>query len=143
MSGCCSTSSETKNPNRHICPANGKEYLQVPLSTILQHIKKPWNSNNNKLVEQGYYFCSDPDCDVVYFGEDDLTINKSELRTLVGIKEPQNDKALSCYCFDVNHQEAKNNPMIKQYVIEQTKNKVCACEIRNPSGKCCLKDFPK
>ncbi len=26
---------------------------------------------------------------------------------------------------------------------EKTNNCICACETRNPSGKCCLKDFPK
>jgi len=27
--------------------------------------------------------------------------------------------------------------------VAKTKQKSCACEIRNPSGKCCLADFPK
>ncbi len=142
MSSCCSTSSESKNNKRHTCPANGKEYLQVSLSTVLQHVKKPWQIDHNKLIEQSYYFCSDPDCDVVYFAENDVMLNKSELRTLVGIKEPNNDEALSCYCFDVTHAEARKDPEIKQYVINKTKNKQCACESQNPSGKCCLKDFP-
>jgi hypothetical protein len=28
-------------------------------------------------------------------------------------------------------------------VIEQTRLHNCACDVRNPSGRCCLKDFPK
>ena len=31
----------------------------------------------------------------------------------------------------------------KEFVMAQTKAQNCACEIRNPSGKCCLVDFPK
>ncbi len=143
---CCSsskdTSSESLSSKRRLCPANGKEYLQVPFSTILQHIKKPWNQENTLQSEQAYYFCSDPDCDVVYFGEDDTLINKSDLRTLVTIKEPSNADALACYCFDITLKEVKNDPKLKQYVIDKTKNNLCACESQNPSGRCCLKDFP-
>lgn len=40
-----------------------------------------WNSKN-----QGYYFCSDPDCSVVYFGRYDSVINSDSLRTIMGIK---------------------------------------------------------
>jgi len=112
------------------------------LSTILQHIKKPWALHQTHLIEQLYYFCTDPSCEVVYFGENEMFINKSELRMLVGIKEPDNDEALSCYCFDVSHKETRNNSKIKQYIIEKTKNNLCSCESQNPSGKCCLKDFP-
>jgi len=30
---------------------------------------------------------------------------------------------------------------IKAFVIQQTKEGLCACESRNPSGRCCLADF--
>ena len=145
MSSCCSTSSvflATDSPKRHQCPINGKSYLQVPQSTILQHIKKPWHSEYSNLVEQAYYFCSDPECDVVYFGENNVVVDKSELRTLVGVKEPENQNALCCYCFDISYAEARKDSNLKQYVIEKTKNKHCSCESQNPSGRCCLKDFP-
>ncbi len=143
---CCSSDNvkkvENTSPKHHICPQNGKKYLQVPYSTLLQHIKKPWNQKLKELSEKSYYFCSDPDCEVVYFDESDSTITKSELRTLVGIKELQNDNAMACYCFDITLAEAKNNPKLKQYVIDQTKNNLCSCKSRNPSGRCCLKDLP-
>ncbi len=143
---CCS-SSDVKykgdtSPKRHACPKNGKEYLQVSFSTVLQHIKKPWNQNFLKQGEKTHYFCSDPDCEVVYFDEKNSIIIKSDLRTLVGIKEPQNDNAMACYCFDITLAEAKSDSKLKQYVINQTKNNFCSCESQNPSGKCCLKDFP-
>jgi hypothetical protein len=80
---------------------------------------------------------------VVYFGEDDSTILSAEMRTVVGIKDPQNEMALSCYCFDVTHAEAQDHPAIKQFVVEKTKSGACSCESQNPSGRCCLKDFPK
>ena len=41
---------------KHQCPVNGRKYSEVPLDTILKHIKKPWNRN---LIRQEYYFCDD------------------------------------------------------------------------------------
>jgi len=104
-------------------------------------IKEPWNLT---FKQQTYYFCSDPDCDVVYFGSDNSSIHKDQLRTKVGIKETSDD-ALICYCFDVSRTTAQANEKAKAkaFVIEQTKKLLCSCTAHNPSGKCCLKDFPK
>ncbi|MCK5920792.1 MAG: hypothetical protein KAG66_07615, partial [Methylococcales bacterium] len=51
--------------------------------------------------------------------------------------------ALLCYCYGVTCQQALNNPDAKAFVLAQTKLKNCACDTRNPSGRCCLKDFSK
>ena len=140
MSECCSSSSNSSHPpKKHRCPVNGKEYFEVSSTTIVHHIKEPWKWENKK---QGYYFCDDPECDVVYFGQDDSIIEKENLRTIVGIKQNAKESPV-CYCFGVNRQEAAANLAAKAFVIKNTKNHTCACEIRNPSGKCCLKDFPK
>jgi len=140
MSDCCSSScSSTSRPKRHQCPANGKTYSAVSFSTILHHISEPWNWEQK---DQAYYFCSDPECEVVYFGEDNSIIEKPALRTTVGIKENSMD-SLVCYCFGVTYAEAATRPEVREFVLDKTKDKSCACEIRNPSGRCCLKDFPK
>jgi len=89
-----------------------------------------------------YFFCEDPACDVVYFGDDGSTLSKSRLRTRVGVKEGAGDSLL-CYCFGVSYADYRSNPAVKDYVIAQTKAGLCSCDIRNPSGRCCLKDFPK
>lgn len=140
MSDCCSTTCSSKSfPKRHVCPINGKEYSQVSSTTIKHHINAPWSWVEK---EQGYYFCSDPDCSVVYFGQDNSVIEKSQVRTEVGVKE-KSKSALVCYCYGVTKSEAENNPLARQFVIEETKQQKCACEARNPSGKCCLAEFPK
>ena len=135
MSHCTSTPSK-----KAICPANGQSYPSVSLKTILHQVKKPWLLN---LPDQAYYFCDDPNCDVVYFGENKFTLVRNDLRFEVGQKSSTMDKII-CYCFDVKasdiaSREALNNS--KAFVINQTKSSTCDCEIRNPSGKCCLKDF--
>jgi len=140
MSDCCtSTQATQQGPKRHTCPQNGKDYLDVPFATVLHHIKTPWRFD---LKDQSYYFCDDPNCDVVYFGLNNTTIKKSLLRTQIGIKETS-DSALICYCFDISKAEAKSNKQAKDFVIEQTKNSICSCSTSNPSGRCCLKDFPR
>jgi hypothetical protein len=117
--------------------------MSVPYSTVLQHIKKPWNETRDVVLhEKAYFFCSDPDCNVVYFTEDGFIVKKAELRTLLGIKEPNNDDAMACYCFDITLSEAKGKNGLKQFVVDKTKNGFCSCESQNPSGRCCLKDFP-
>lgn len=137
MSDCCSGSTASF-PRRQTCPENQLEYILVPLKTVLHHIKHSWQVN---LKDQGYYFCNDPECDVVYFAEDQTVIKKSELRTKIATKE-KDETSLICHCFGVSKADAKNNPKIKSFVIEQTKNNMCSCDTSNPSGRCCLKDFP-
>jgi len=140
MSDCCSVSNQSQTnhfPPKYQCPVNRKEYKEVSKTTILHHIKSPWSWAEK---EQGYYFCDDPNCDVVYFGEDDSVIPVSELRTSVGVKSSNID-AIICYCFGINKKTCVQNPELKGYILAKTKAKECACEIQNPSGKCCLKDF--
>lgn len=146
MSDCCSskkdkadTCEQSALPRKFACPVNERLYVAVEKKTILQHIKSPWEKS---LEEEKYYFCDDPNCEVIYFGLKGSVINKSEVRTVVGKKE--NDKnALLCYCFGVSKASAEKDKKIKAYVTQQTKQHNCACDIRNPSGRCCLKDFPE
>jgi len=140
MSDCCSGNNDNQlSPKRHNCPDCQNKYVEVPYKTLLHHVNKPWEL---VLKEQTYYFCSDPDCNVVYFGLDNSSILKDQLRTKVGIKE-KSEEVLICYCFGVPKSEARAVKQVKEFVVEQTKNSFCSCSTYNPSGKCCLKDFPK
>jgi len=140
MNQCCSNNETSSHyPKSHHCPINRQSYISVKRSTLLHHIKQPWL---NALTEQAYYFCTDPKCDVVYFGLDNTTIPKNNVRTTIWQKS-QSEEANICYCFGVTKKLAADDAGIKQFVIEQTKSGTCACETRNPSGHCCLKDFSK
>jgi len=122
----------------HRCPANGKRYASVHIKTLLHHIMHPWDY---KLKEQQYYFCTDPDCDVVYYGQDDSVFRTDQLRTTIWQKSKDKRDAI-CYCFGVTKALARLDKEIKNFVTRQTKNSLCSCETSNPSGRCCLKDFP-
>ncbi|MFK5983847.1 MAG: hypothetical protein QM479_00260 [Pseudomonadota bacterium] len=139
MSECYSSSSNREVLlKKYKCPVNGLEYKAVSTKTILQHINKPWLWQSK---QRAYYFCDDPQCQVVYFADDGSIIEKSELRTTVGVKEISADATI-CYCFGIKRNDARASPAIKTFVVEKTKQHDCACDTRNPSGKCCLKDFP-
>ena len=140
MSECCNTEKSVPvYPKRYRCPFNQQEYKAVSRKTVLQHANKPWQLS---LPEQGYYFCTDPECDVVYFGEDDRVLIRNNLRTDVGQKSTGNTRTI-CYCFGVSLQQAQADATVKEFVVEQTRQHMCDCENRNPSGRCCLNDFPK
>jgi len=135
----CSSECGAARPGKRRCPVNGVEYAEVPSRTIAHHIRRSWQWSDNG---RHYYFCNDPGCDVVYFGEDDSVILKSQLRTRVGAKEAAGD-ALLCYCFGVTRADAIADPGIRDFVLAQTRLGLCACDTRNPSGRCCLIDFPR
>jgi len=145
MSDCCNVDSEANQDVRSktvnsICPECGQRSKSVSLKTVLHHVKQVWAS---KLSDQQYYFCPAAECNVVYFAtEQARTITKAEIRTLIGSQEESAD-ALICFCFGVSKAEAANNKDIKAFVITQTKASLCSCATANPSGRCCLKDFPK
>lgn len=139
MADCCSSSNcKTTHPNKHRCPVNGFEYTEVSPRIIAHHIKHSWQWDGKG---RRYFFCDDPNCDVVYFGDDNSVILKSQLRTKVGVKDASED-ALLCYCFGVSKADALNNPGIRDFVATKTKLELCSCDTSNPSGRCCLKSFP-
>ncbi len=140
MADCCSSSEgKTAHISKHRCPANGIEHAEVSSRTIAHHIKHPWQWQDKG---RRYFFCDDPDCDVAYFADDDSVILKSQLRTKVGVKEAGDD-AMLCYCYGVTRGDALSNPGIRDFIVAETGQRRCACDTSNPSGRCCLKDFPR
>jgi hypothetical protein len=53
------------------------------------------------------------------------------------------DDLMLCYCFGFTKQDYKDDASVRDYVIEQTRAGNCSCSTKNPSGQCCLKDFPR
>lgn len=140
MNNCCSSNNPSEiYPKKYRCPVNGREYSSVAIKTLLHHIKQPWEAD---IKNQGYYFCDDPKCEIVYFGEDGSIFKKDHVRTIVWQKEKSPNQEV-CYCFGVTPQLLEKDDQIRLFIEEQTKSRNCSCETRNPSGRCCLKDFRK
>jgi len=140
MPSCCSSPSEKKSKtSKRDCPTCGQQSLSVSLKTMLHHIKQPWTYH---FTDEQFYFCPNTGCDVVYFSVTNKIIAQSCIRTYHQDEILLNDE-LVCFCFGVKKSEATVNKDIKDFVIEQTWQSMCSCEYANPSGRCCLKDFPK
>ena len=140
MSNCCSKPKTTKAN----CPSCDVIQKSVAFETLLHHVSSPLNQ---EIQPQTYHFCSNPQCKTVYFGEDGQLISVTQVRGVVGQKQKLESRPI-CYCFDVTAQQVLDEitttgkSTSKAFVIAQTKAKSCACDIRNPSGACCLADFP-
>ena len=134
MNDCCSTDRPPINLRKCRCPVNGREYSEVSIRTIVHHIKDPWHWDSKG---HRYFFCDDSRCEVAYFADDGSVILKAQLRT-----REQFPDALVCYCFGVTKTGAKD-PRAKAFVVQQTSQGQCSCVTSNPSGRCCLADFPK
>lgn len=140
MANCCDTPADkAAHPHKRPCPGSGGDGTEVPARTIAHHVKRAWQWQDHGAR---FYFCADPGCDIVYFGDDGSVIRKAQLRNTVGVKEAAPDAPV-CYCFGVTRAEALSNPSIRDYVVNQTKLGLCSCDTSNPSGRCCLKDFPR
>lgn len=140
MSDCCSSSkSQVAHPKKSRCPACGSESAEVSTKTMVHHLKQAWAWND---LDCRHFFCDVPACEVVYFGENGSVALKSDVRTAVGAKDASED-ALICYCFGVTRADARQDGRARAYVLAQTEQGKCACETENPSGRCCLKDFPR
>jgi len=135
MSDCC-------NPyqvkGRAVCPACGDACFPVRRQTMLQQVRFP---DNQGISENDYAFCSNRDCNTGYFSASE-TIPKSRLRAF-----RPGQQAMLCYCFDISesaYRTALANgtaQAMKAFVTRQTKEGLCACASRNPSGRCCLAAF--
>jgi Zinc binding domain len=137
MSDCCANSS-TKTSSQ-TCPQCGATCKSVELRTLYHQVKFPANQG---IISGNYYFCPSKDCVVAYFSTAGNSIPKQQLATHQDI---QNDKL--CYCFDITTADylkalkTHEAEIIKNFVTEKTKSGDCACEVRNPSGQCCLAKF--
>ena len=89
---------------------------------------------------QDFWLCEDPDCSVVYFGEDGTLLQTSDVRVIPGFKGNPGGNDLVCYCFLHNRQDiedelrASGDTTIFDRITAEVKAGNCACEIRNPSS---------
>lgn len=130
---CCSSASWRQAD----CPLCGESCREVSQQTMFYHLNIPWTQDPDPVA---HYFCGNRDCEITYFNQNGNRYTRIVLR-------PETRTALAndmvCFCYGIDAETARNEPPAKGFVIEQTRNKACACDSRNPSGRCCLKDFPE
>jgi hypothetical protein len=135
MADCCAAEAS----KRASCPDCGQTSLAIGLPTLLLHLQQPWDYADSTYQ---HYFCAQHDCPVVYFNQAGGRILQQQLRTRVGQKSTAPERTL-CYCYGISYAQAASDPALKAFVRAQTAAQHCACDSRNPSGRCCLKGFPK
>jgi hypothetical protein len=96
-----------------------------------------------RVTDEVYRFCPDPVCAVVYYSEDGTRFIIHDLREIVTIKASSDARPL-CYCFGFTEGDAQEEiartggSTIPALISRFIKERMCACEVRNPSGACCL-----
>ena len=97
-----------------------------------------------------FNFCQEPSCSVVYYSTDGtVEFTADDLREKVGLKMQGNPSARVCYCFGytegmiAEELQSTGQTTIPKKITELTKTGMCACEVRNPAGVCCLGNVNK
>src|SRR5215208_6916618 len=135
--------SESLSPACEKCSGQGRP---VSRKTVMLMLKPD-------LLDQAmtgkYSFCSARDCPVVYFEDQgNRCFTVDDLRTRVGLKVREDPIPL-CYCFgfDESHMRKEisrtGETTIPETISRLIRERLCACDARNPSGMCCLGEVNK
>ena len=122
------------------CDNCGEVGRIVAKQTVVHQVK---SEKLTAVSDSEYRFCSSADCEVVYYSADSSVFTTDDVRELVTSKTKGDDRPL-CYCFGFTQGNVRREIVlngettIPTQVTQFIKEKLCACEIRNPSGSCCL-----
>ncbi len=139
----CLVTDKTTAPLTANCPASQTTSSGVQLRTVgsLVRGERRWQLQNVQ-----YYFCNDSKCPVVYFSNEDVPYFQIEdLDVRVFAKDPADDVPV-CYCFDWTRDRIRKEVIetgrstAAMEIARQIKAALCACDVKNPKGRCCLGD---
>jgi len=142
MSECCAANQEVA-VTAVACPGCGAVGHDVGRETVgaMATLEVPARS----LCRARYRYCSTPGCPIVYYGDDGIVLQQSNVRVPVNAKDAGPDVPL-CYCFGHTRRSiadeiaATGKSTAFAAITREIKAGQCACEVKNPSGRCCLGD---
>jgi hypothetical protein len=140
VSNCCTGNSLESTVAR--CPQSGSNGSAVDLQTVKALLTE---TALGRLEPSDYRFCADARCDVVYFNAAASRFSTNDVRVPVLQKLPAGNRLL-CYCFGESEAtiQAEVDMTGRSTAVERIRQHIaagrCACEIRNPKGRCCLGD---
>lgn len=135
---CCISSADYEERAQR-CPASGGEGQSVRWTTLAALANGPIPER------QRVWLCPDADCELVYFGEHGLRLSLADVRVAPGKKI--GGSGLACYCFEYSRQTIEDevhglgSSPTAEGIRREVQAKNCACEVRNPTGKCCLSEI--
>jgi hypothetical protein len=144
MSICCGSDGNTQSGGSiSICPNCGLKGKAVSTLTVKSIVM-----DHIRVTKNGVYlFCRTPDCNVVYFNSSSI-FYKADTKVRVGLKE-QVDPIPICYCFGYTRKDIRRDIRergksdIPEYIKAEVQAGFCACEVKNPTGSCCLGDITR
>lgn len=145
MDCCCSGVQMTKETPKNSCHNCGEVGRVVVRQTIAHHVK------SEKLAgvkSDEYRFCSSEKCPTVYYSVSGEAYSVDDVRELVASKSSGDHRPL-CYCFGFTEGFARREIAetgkcsVPELVSRFIKEKLCCCEVRNPSSVCCLGEINK
>lgn len=143
---CCSSGVKmSKEAPQNDCHGCGETGRPVSRQTVFHHVK---SEKFSSVGEKEYKFCSSPECAVVYYAASGQTFTAGEVREPVTSKTIGDERPL-CYCFGFTEGVLREEiartgkSSVSEQVSRFIKEKLCKCEIRNPSGVCCLGEINK
>jgi hypothetical protein len=131
-------------------PPAGNQPAEAPSCPACQSESQPVASHTVAALilgsvpgRQRFWLCRSRDCEVVYFGDSGARLRVSELRFLPALKS-ESPEALVCYCFLHRRSEIETElrhsgtSTVGDRIAAKVQARECECEVRNPSGRCCL-----
>jgi hypothetical protein len=140
VSNCCAANQLESTAAR--CPQSGSAGSAVDLQTVKALLTE---TALGRLEPSDYRFCADARCDVVYFNAAGSRFSTNDVRVPVWQKLPAGNRLL-CYCFGESEAtiQAEIDMTGRSTAADRIRQHIaggrCACEIRNPKGRCCLGD---
>lgn len=136
----CETTAAVTNEGERCRECDG-ESRPVSRKTVLLMLKPHLL---DEALSGTYGFCPARDCPIVYFEEDGRRVfTVEDLRIIVGVKVNSGPIPL-CYCFGFDESHLRDEisqtgiTTISDRISGLIREGLCACEVRNPSGVCCL-----
>ncbi len=145
MDCCCSGVQMSKETPQNACAECGEIGRIVARQTVVHHVK---SEKLSSLGDEEYKFCSSPNCAVVYYAASGQIFTVDDVRESVTSKTTGDARPL-CYCFGFTEGFARREiaqtgeSTVSKQVSRFIKEKLCSCEIRNPSGVCCFGEVNK
>jgi hypothetical protein len=145
-SRCCDAAVPGTPATPDVCALCGMTGKPVDRRTVAALVRPDLRAT---VAETQYYFLETPGCDVVYFAQEPPQyFFTTDLTVRVGSKVAE-DPVPVCYCFEktermvIDDYLAHDRSTIFEEITAHVKAGECACEVKNPAGRCCLGNVSK
>jgi len=118
------------------CPNCKIKGSKVQKDTMMHHVK-----DISRISNVNYLYCSTPECDTIYYGDGEI-FTEQMINKEVGLKKNSSPQSAICFCYNYLKTELYEPSVIKKINI-RIDNYGSRCDLRSPSGECCLKYIKK